>query len=70
MLPYPLTIDKRPPVLNEDVPDDKISSPPEPLLPDPTLTYTEPPRPLEDTPLPIYNAPLLPLLDVPLLSNK
>ena len=45
--PYPLTNDTRPPdaVANDDVPADRISSPPVPLLPDPTVTYTDPPRP-------------------------
>ena len=46
--PYPLTTDTRPPdaAADVDVPADRISSPPVPLLPDPTVTYTDPPRPV------------------------
>jgi len=40
---YPLKIDKRPPVIDEDKPADNNISPPAPLLPLPTVTYTEPP---------------------------
>jgi hypothetical protein len=34
----PLVIDTRPPVANNDVPADNTISPPDPLLPDPTVT--------------------------------
>ena len=54
--------------LNEYVADN-TSSPPEPLLPEPTVTYTAPPRPAEAEPLPIYKAPLLPSLAVPVLNT-
>jgi hypothetical protein len=43
-------------------------SPPEPLSPLPTVTYTAPPRPLDATPEPMYNAPVLPDPDVPVLK--
>jgi len=43
--PYPLITDSRPPLDDADVPANKTNSPPVPLLPDPTVTYTDPPRP-------------------------
>ena len=43
--PLPLTKLTRPPVPPLDLPPDRTNSPPEPLLPDPTVTYMEPPRP-------------------------
>jgi hypothetical protein len=44
---YPDLIERRPPtpVVSEVVPADRISSPPEPLSPDPTTTYMLPARP-------------------------
>ena len=36
----PLTTDTPPPVAEEEIPADKISAPPAPQLPDPTVTYT------------------------------
>ena len=36
--PKPLMIDTRPPVENDDVPADSTTSPPDPLLPEPTVT--------------------------------
>ena len=49
------------------MPDDNINSPPDPLFPDPTVTYIDPPRPELDVPDPMYIEPLLPELDVPVL---
>jgi hypothetical protein len=43
-------------------------SPPDPLLPVPTVTYTAPPRPLDAAPEPMYNAPVFPDPDVPVLK--
>ena len=70
--PYPLTRDTRPPdaEADVDVPADRISSPPVPLLPDPTVTYTDPPRPNVAVPEPIYNPPLLPTDEVPVLNTN
>ena len=59
----------RPPDEDDDTPADTITSPPVPLLPEPTVTYTEPPRPTDALPEPTYNAPLLPELDVPVLNT-
>jgi len=50
--PYPLATDTRPPLDREEVPADNTNSPPVPLLPDPTVTYTDPPRPELDVPDP------------------
>lgn len=36
-VPKPLVIDTRPPVADDEVPAETISSPPDPLLPDPTV---------------------------------
>jgi len=69
----PLIIDTRPPDFEakEVVPAMITISPPVPLLPDPTVTYTAPPRPLDAAPEPMYNAPVLPEPDVPVLKiNK
>ena len=64
----PLIITNRPPLAafdEVDDPADNTSSPPEPVSPVPTVTYTEPPLPPAADPDPIYKAPLLPILDVP-----
>jgi hypothetical protein len=68
--PLPLIIDTRPPDFEakEVVPAMITISPPVPLLPAPTVTYTAPPRPLNATPEPMYNAPVLPDPDVPVLK--
>ena len=72
LVPVPLIIDTRPPdfEMNEVVPGIIKISPPVPLLPVPTLTYTEPPRPLDDAPEPMYNAPELPEPEIPVLNIK
>ena len=69
-LPYPLINDTRPPDFDGYVvvPAIITISPPVPLLPEPTLTYTAPPRPLLDTPDPIYSAPVFPDPEVPVLN--
>jgi hypothetical protein len=66
----PLIIDTRPPDFEakEVAPAMITISPPVPLLPFPTVTYTDPPRPFVDSPEPIYNAPVLPDPDVPVLK--
>jgi hypothetical protein len=66
----PLIIDTRPPDFEakEVVPAMITISPPVPLLPVPTVTYTDPPRPFVDAPEPMYNAPVLPDPDVPVLK--
>jgi len=66
----PLIIDTRPPDFEakEVVPAMITISPPVPLLPDPTVTYTAPPLPLDATPEPMYNDPVLPDPDVPVLK--
>ena len=51
-------------------PDNSPSSPPEPLVPLPTVTRMEPPRPLVEAPEPKYSAPLLPPLAVPELKTR
>ena len=66
---YPLTTDKRPPVSVDDVPDDSTSSPPAPLLPEPTVTYIAPPLPDDAIPEPIYREPLRPFVEAPVLST-
>src|SRR5690606_15226087 len=68
--PFPVTTDMRPPLLNDDVPARRRTSPPEPLLPEPTVTYTEPPRPDFAAPVPTIKAPLLPEEEVPELNTK
>ena len=45
-------------------------TPPEPLLPLPTVTVMRPPRPLVAIPLPTEIAPLLPELVVPDVNDK
>ena len=52
------------------MPDDSTISPPDPLSPDPTLTYTEPPRPELAVPDPINREPLLPDVAMPVLSTN
>ena len=66
----PLIIDTLPPDFeaNEVVPPIITISPPDPLLPVPTVTYTAPPRPLDATPEPMYNAPVFPDPDAPVLK--
>jgi len=66
----PLIIDTRPPDFEskEVVPAMITISPPDPLLPVPTVTYTAPPRPLDATPEPMYNAPVFPDPDAPVLK--
>jgi hypothetical protein len=66
----PLIIDTRPPDFEakEVTPAMITISPPAPLLPVPTVTYTAPPRPLNAIPEPMYNAPVLPDPDVPVLK--
>jgi hypothetical protein len=66
----PLIIDTRPPDFEakEVAPAMITISPPVPLLPVPTVTYTAPPRPLDAAPEPIYNAPVFPDPDVPVLK--
>jgi hypothetical protein len=64
-VPKPLVMDTRPPVADDDVPADRMTSPPEPLLPDPTSRETEPPRPTLDVPVPMIIDPLLPDKDKP-----
>jgi hypothetical protein len=68
----PLIIDTRPPDFDakEVAPAMITISPPVPLLPDPTVTYTAPPLPLDAAPEPMYNAPVLPDPDVPVLKIK
>lgn len=39
----PVIMETTPPAADDDVPADKTRSPPGPLLPDPTVKYTEPP---------------------------
>ena len=71
-------IDRRPPVvpvfgLGEGVvvlPAERTNSPPDPLFPDPTVTYTEPDRPDNAVPEPIYSAPEFPFVDVPELNTN
>jgi len=68
--PYPLDTNNLPPFpygdcVAVDVPADKTNSPPAPLLPVPTATYTEPALPDVAEPEPKYNAPVLPLSVVP-----
>jgi len=69
-VPYPDTIDKRPPAAAEadELPADRTSSPPVFVSPDPTVTYTDPDRPADAAPEPIYNAPEFPLAEVPELK--
>jgi len=70
-VPEPLIIDTRPPDFEgkEVVPAMITISPPVPLLPVPTVTYTDPPRPfVVDVPEPMYNAPVLPEPEVPVLK--
>jgi len=66
----PLIIDTRPPDFEaKDVTPAIITiSPPDPLSPVPTVTYTEPPLPLDAAPEPMYNAPVFPDPDVPVLK--
>jgi len=68
--PKPLIIDTRPPDFEaNDVEPAMITiSPPVPLLPVPTVTYTAPPRPTVDVPEPMYNAPVFPDPDAPVLK--
>jgi len=68
--PEPLIIDTLPPDFeaNEVVPAMITISPPVPLLPVPTATYTAPPRPLDAAPEPMYNAPVFPDPDAPVLK--
>jgi len=68
--PLPLIIDTRPPDFEEKevVPAMITISPPVPLLPCPTVTYTDPPRPLDAAPVPIYNAPVFPEPEIPVLK--
>ncbi len=69
-IPVPDIIDKRPPAADAEVePADNTNSPPEPVSPEPTLTYTLPPLPSTAVPDPMYNAPLLPLVDDPVLNT-
>jgi hypothetical protein len=72
-VPYPDTIDTRPPVVPaaEVVEPDEITiSPPKPVSPDPTVRYREPPRPFVAVPDPTYSAPLLPEFAVPVLRTS
>ena len=43
--PKPDLKDTAPPDEDDDVPDDRMKSPPVPLLPDPAVTNNDPPRP-------------------------
>ena len=72
VVPYPDTIDTRPPVVPADVvaPDEITISPPKPVSPDPTVRYREPPRPFVAVPDPTYSAPLLPEFAVPVLRTS
>ena len=72
VLPYPDTIDTRPPVVPAAVvaPDEITISPPKPVSPDPTVRYREPPRPFVAVPDPTYSAPLLPEFAVPVLRTS
>jgi hypothetical protein len=59
----PLVMYRFPPVLPSEVvvpPAESVRSPPDPLLPDPTVTKIDPARPDEAVPDPMYRAPLLP----------
>jgi hypothetical protein len=62
---------KRPPLpeLPPVIPAPKISSPPDPESPDPTVKYTEPPRPDTAEPDPTYIPPLFPDDDDPVLKT-
>jgi len=53
-----------------DFPAEKTNSPAEPLLPVPTVTYTDPARPDSAVPLLTYKLPLLPELEVPVLITN
>ena len=66
----PLIIDTRPPDFeaNDVAPAMITISPPVPLSPVPTVTYTAPPRPLNAAPEPMYKAPELPDPDAPVLK--
>jgi hypothetical protein len=66
----PLIIDTRPPDFeaNEVVPAMITISPPVPLPPAPTVTYTAPPRLLDAAPDPMYSAPVFPDPDMPVLK--
>jgi hypothetical protein len=66
----PLIIDTRPPDFEakEVAPAMITISPPVPLLPVPTVTYTAPPRPTVDAPDPMYIAPVLPDPEAPVLK--
>jgi hypothetical protein len=66
----PLIIDTRPPDFEaKDVTPAMITiSPPDPLSPVPTVTYTAPPRPLDAAPDPMYSAPVFPDPDTPVLK--
>jgi len=68
--PLPLIIDTRPPdCVEEDVVPAMITiSPPVPLLPTPTVTYTAPPLPTVAAPEPTYSAPVFPDPDAPVLK--
>jgi len=57
-------------VLIEEAPAENTISPPEPLVPVPTVTYTEPDRPEVPVPVPIYKAPLFPIVDIPELNTS
>lgn len=72
VVPYPDTIDTRPPVVPAAVvaPDEITISPPKPVSPDPTVRYREPPRPFVAVPDPTYSAPLLPEFAVPVLRTS
>jgi hypothetical protein len=53
---YPLVTDTRPPDnpgADDETPPDKTTSPPDPLLLEPTVMYTEPPRPEDAEPDPM-----------------
>jgi hypothetical protein len=65
VVPRPLLIDTSPPVADEDAPAANAISPPDPLLPDPTVKYTAPPRPRLAAPDPMLMEPLLPDKVVP-----
>jgi len=52
-----------------EFPAETKMSPPEPLLPEPTVKYNAPPRPPDADPDPTYTVPELPLDDEPVLTT-
>jgi hypothetical protein len=59
-----------PPLEDNEVPAYRITSPPDPLCPRPTVIYTDPPRPELADPVPNIMAPAFPLLEVPVLRTR